>query len=42
MEKGKNLYLGVVADDFTGAGDAASFLRAAGLNTLLLSGVPRA
>ena len=40
MKTERGPYLGVVADDFTGAGDAASFLRAAGLNTLLLSGTP--
>ena len=40
MKTERKLYLGVVADDFTGAGDAASFLRAAGLKTLLLGGTP--
>ena len=33
--------LGVIADDFTGAADAASFLANAGVNTLLYDGVPR-
>lgn len=32
--------LGCVADDFTGASDAASFLQKAGLRTILLNGVP--
>lgn len=32
--------LGCVADDFTGASDAASFLQKAGLQTILLNGVP--
>lgn len=32
------IYIGCVADDFTGAGDAASFLKAAGLKTLYLNG----
>jgi len=32
--------LGVIADDFTGAGDAASFLVKGGLSVLLYSGVP--
>lgn len=31
---------GCVADDFTGAGDAASYLTKGGLNTVLVSGVP--
>lgn len=33
-------FLGVVADDFTGASDAASFLAEAGLAVVLCSGVP--
>lgn len=37
MEK---LFLGVVADDFTGASDAASFLTAAGVQTVLVNGIP--
>ena len=32
--------LGVVADDFTGASDAASFMVQGGLDTVLFSGVP--
>jgi len=32
------MYIGCIADDFTGAGDAASFLKAAGLKTLYLNG----
>ena len=35
------LLLGCVADDFTGAGDAASFLAGQGLKTLLFNGVPQ-
>lgn len=42
MENGKSrLLLGCVADDFTGASDAASFLVAEGINTMLLNGVPK-
>lgn len=36
----KNIKIGVVADDFTGASDAASFLVKAGLNPLLLTEIP--
>lgn len=36
----KDLLLGCIADDFTGASDAASFLVAGGLDTVLCSGVP--
>ncbi len=32
------LYIGCIADDFTGAGDAASFLRKGGLKTVYISG----
>lgn len=32
--------LGLIADDFTGASDAASFLAARGVSTLLYSGIP--
>lgn len=35
------LVLGVVADDFTGASDAASFLVKEGVPTVLYSGIPR-
>lgn len=35
------LRLGLVADDFTGASDAASFLAQAGVPTVLYSGVPQ-
>ena len=35
-ESTQRLTIGCIADDFTGAGDAASFLTAGGLNTLLL------
>lgn len=34
------LILGCIADDFTGGSDAASFLAAGGMNTILCSGVP--
>ncbi len=33
-------FLGVVADDFTGASNAASFLEKAGVSTVLFSGIP--
>lgn len=36
----ENLVLGCIADDFTGAADAASFLAAGGMATVLCSGVP--
>ncbi|MEY8336854.1 3-oxo-tetronate kinase [Lachnospiraceae bacterium 62-35] len=36
-----NLKLGCVADDFTGASDAASFLREQGIKTILFNGIPR-
>ena len=36
----KGPVLGCVADDFTGASDAASFLKAAGLSTFLYNGIP--
>lgn len=36
------LHLGLVADDFTGASDAASFLAQAGVSAVLYSGVPDA
>ena len=35
------IFLGVVADDFTGASDAASFLNAAGVQTVLVNGIPK-
>lgn len=38
--KCSNLVLGCIADDFTGGSDAASFLAAGGMNTILLNGVP--
>jgi uncharacterized protein YgbK (DUF1537 family) len=41
MEK-QELWLGCVADDFTGAGDAASFLSEHGLRTILFNGIPAA
>ena len=36
----KELFLGVAADDFTGASDAASFLVGAGVRTVMFNGVP--
>lgn len=33
--------LGVIADDFTGAGDSASFLAKAGLKTIMFNGIPK-
>lgn len=39
MEVSKRI-LGCIADDFTGASDAASFLQKAGMKTVLLSGIP--
>jgi len=36
----KQLQLGCVADDFTGAGDAASFLVKGGMRTILISSIP--
>jgi 3-dehydrotetronate 4-kinase len=35
-----NLLIGCFGDDFTGSSDAASFIKKAGLNTLLINGVP--
>ncbi len=35
-----SLILGCIADDFTGGSDAASFLAAGGMNTILLSEIP--
>lgn len=34
------LILGCIADDFTGGSDAASFLAAGGMNTILCNGIP--
>lgn len=36
----ENIRLGCVADDFTGASDAASFLQAGGMSTVLYNGIP--
>lgn len=42
MKKELNhILLGCIADDFTGASDAASFLAKNGLKTLLFNGIPR-
>ena len=35
------IFLGVIADDFTGASDAASFLAASGASVKLYSGIPK-
>lgn len=35
-----SFFIGCVADDFTGAADAASFLAQAGISTLLFDGIP--
>lgn len=35
------MFLGIVADDFTGASDAASFLAEAGVSTVLFNGIPK-
>lgn len=37
---GNQVILGVIADDFTGASDAASFLVKGGMKTLLFNGIP--
>ena len=37
---GKRLIIGCLADDFTGAGDAASFIAKSGMKTMLFGGVP--
>lgn len=34
------IILGCIADDFTGGGDAASFLEMAGMDTMLFNGIP--
>lgn len=39
-QKTSHVLLGCVADDFTGASDAASFLAGQGIKTLLFNGVP--
>lgn len=36
----RNILLGCVGDDFTGASDAASFLRSCGLRVILCTGIP--
>lgn len=40
MQKNKSIKLGVIADDFTGASDAASFLSKSCVNTLMFTSVP--
>lgn len=37
---GKSMKLGCIADDFTGASDAASFLEKGGMRVLLVNGIP--
>ena len=39
-ERKNTILIGCVADDFTGASDAASFLAKSGLRTLLVNGIP--
>jgi uncharacterized protein YgbK (DUF1537 family) len=39
-ERKREIALGCVCDDFTGAGDAASFLAKGGLRTVLCNGIP--
>lgn len=39
--KEEGLIIGCIADDFTGASDAASFLAAGGLNTILYNEIPK-
>lgn len=39
--KNEKIILGCIADDFTGASDAASFLQKAGLKVVLINGIPR-
>ncbi|GHS94927.1 hypothetical protein AGMMS50276_08810 [Synergistales bacterium] len=41
MDKKQSLFLGCVADDFTGASDAASFLVNEGIPALLYNGIPK-
>ena len=36
----RKLVFGCVADDFTGASDAASFIARSGMKTMLFNGVP--
>lgn len=38
----KRIVIGCIADDFTGAGDAASFLVQGGLKTVMFNGIPKA
>lgn len=37
----KKIRIGCIADDFTGASDAASFLAKAGMRTILFNGIPK-
>ena len=39
-DSGRQVLLGVIADDFTGAADVASMLVRAGMRTVLMIGVP--
>lgn len=41
LENHKDLLIGCVADDFTGASDIASFFSLGGLNVLLVNGIPK-
>lgn len=40
-DQNKTILIGCVADDFTGASDAASFLAKSGLRTILTNGIPK-
>lgn len=42
MKDKKKIVIGCIADDFTGAGDAASFLVQGGLKTVMFNGIPEA
>ena len=39
--KKKEIKIGVIADDFTGASDAASFLEKSGAKTIMFNEVPK-
>ncbi len=41
MQKNSSIKLGVIADDFTGASDAASFLSKSGADTLMFTSIPQ-
>src|SRR5665648_370822 len=41
MENYKKIFLGCVADDYTGASDVASFLSEKGIKTVMFNGIPK-